>query len=67
MAGFQNEGDNEITGIHMADGDPSVKGLFGARRPTPFASGWRLFYTQQHGENFTREVIPALNCDDAGE
>ena len=31
----QNEGDNEITGIHVSDGDPSVSGLLGAAVPTP--------------------------------
>ena len=33
-AGFQNEGDNEITGIHVSDGDPSPHGILGAKRPT---------------------------------
>lgn len=54
--GFQNEGDNEITGIHMSDGDPTVQGLFGARAPHPFQDGWRLFWTQQHGDNDTWEI-----------
>src|SRR5262249_2248796 len=31
MPGFQNEGDNEITGFHVSDGDASVHGLLGAR------------------------------------
>jgi hypothetical protein len=39
--GFQNEGDNEITGIHISDGDPSVEGLIGTNTPTPFQAGWR--------------------------
>jgi hypothetical protein len=55
--GFQNEGDNEITGIHMSDGDPGVDGILGARIPKPFRDGWRLFWTQQHGENMTWEVV----------
>jgi hypothetical protein len=54
---FQNEGDNEITGTHISDGDPSPEGLLGARMPTPFENGWRFFYTQQHGENTTWEVL----------
>jgi hypothetical protein len=54
--GFQNEGDNEITGIHESNGDPSVSGLIGRPDPTPFRDGWRLFYTGQHGENATYEV-----------
>jgi hypothetical protein len=57
--GFVNEGDNEITGIHVSDGDPSVSGLLGAEVPSPFEDGWRIFWTQQHGDNVTYEVIPA--------
>jgi Alkaline phosphatase PhoX len=57
--GFQNEGDNEITGIHVSDGDPSANGILGAKKPRPFAanSGWRAFWTQQHGDNVTWELI----------
>lgn len=55
--GFKNEGDNEITGIHVSDGDPSPDGLLGAKIPHPFRDGWRVFYTQQHGDNVTYEVI----------
>ena len=57
--GFQNDGDNEITGIHISDGDASVHGILGARNPRPFREGWRLFYTQQHGDNVTYEIVPA--------
>ena len=64
LAGFQNEGDNEITGWHQSDGDPSVFGLLGAKIPTPFRHGWRLFFTQQHGDNFTWEILPAAEHDD---
>ena len=56
--GFQNEGDNEITGIHMSDGDPTTGGILGAKVPEPFHDGWRLFWTQQHGDNYTWEVVP---------
>jgi hypothetical protein len=56
--GFQNEGDNEITGIHVSDGDASVNGLLGYRIPRPFHDGWRVFYTQQHGQNITWEILP---------
>jgi len=59
LPGYQNEGDNEITGWHESDGDPTVGGLLGAKIPTPFRNGWRVFYTQQHGDNFTWEIIPA--------
>jgi hypothetical protein len=55
--GFQNEGDNEITGIHVSDGDPGPDGLLGAKVPRPFKAGWRVFYTQQHGDNITYEII----------
>jgi secreted PhoX family phosphatase len=57
--GFQNEGDNEITGIHTSDGDPSVHGVLGAKIPQPLQPGseWRLFWTQQHGDNITWEVV----------
>ena len=58
-AGFQNEGDNEITGIHVSDGDASVEGLLGGRLPHPFHEGWRAFYTQQHGMNITWELLRA--------
>ncbi|HVX68018.1 MAG TPA: alkaline phosphatase PhoX [Bryobacteraceae bacterium] len=57
MAGFQNDGDNEITGWHLSDGDPTVNGLLGASIPRPFEDGWRLFYTQQHGDNTTWEIF----------
>jgi hypothetical protein len=70
-AGFQNEGDNEITGIHVSDGDPTVGGLPGAKLPWPFHFGWRVSYTQQHGDNNTFEIIPSSqhqhhNDDDSG-
>ena len=57
--GFQNEGDNEITGFHVSDGDPGVGGILGAKVPLPFLFGWRVFYTQQHGDNTTWEIVPA--------
>jgi hypothetical protein len=58
-AGFQNDGDNEITGFHVSDGDPTVNGILGAKLPLPFVLGWRAFYTQQHGDNNTFEIVPA--------
>jgi hypothetical protein len=63
-AGFQNEGDNEITGIHVSDGDASVRGLLGAKEPHPFKDGWRVFYTAQHGDNVTWEILRAAKSDD---
>ena len=55
--GFQNEGDNEITGIHVSDGDPTVQGLLGRRVPRPFEGRWRVFWTAQHGDNVTYEIV----------
>jgi hypothetical protein len=62
-SGFQNEGDNEITGIHISDGDASVHGLLGVKTPRPFKDGWRVFWTAQHGENMTWEIIRAPKKD----
>jgi hypothetical protein len=59
MDGYQNEGDNEVTGIHVSDGDPSIAGLLGAKVPHPWVTGspWRVFFTAQHGDNDTWELI----------
>jgi hypothetical protein len=62
MPGFQNEGDNEITGIHASNGDPSTSGILGATTPKQFTGGWRLFFTGQHGENVTWEVLANPNA-----
>jgi hypothetical protein len=51
-----NEGDNELTGVHVSDGDPGPGGLLGAKVPQLGRAGWRWFYTQQHGDNPTYEV-----------
>ncbi len=63
LPGFQNEGDNEITGIHVSDGDATIGGLLGAKNPRPFHDGWRVFYTGQHGDNRTLEILPVNNWD----
>jgi hypothetical protein len=55
----KNEGDNEITGIHVSDGDPGPDGILGARNPNLDDKRWRWFYTQQHGDNPTYEVVSA--------
>jgi hypothetical protein len=57
--GFQNDGDNEITGIHVSDGDAGTHGILGAKIPRLFQDGWRWFWTAQHGDNVTYEVLPA--------
>ena len=65
MTGNGNDGDNEITGAHISDGDPTVKGLIGTKEPQFLSpdgkahDGWRFFWTQQHGDNATYEVINA--------
>jgi hypothetical protein len=53
----KNDQDNEITGIHVSDGDTSKNGILGAKIPNPWHDGWRVFYTQQHGDNPTYEVL----------
>ncbi|HSP38624.1 MAG TPA: alkaline phosphatase PhoX [Frankiaceae bacterium] len=62
-ATFQNDGDNEITGVHVSDGDPGIGGILGAQAPHPFKDGWRVFFTQQHGDNVTWEVLPSTRND----
>jgi hypothetical protein len=59
ILGFQNDGDNEITGIHVSNGDPTVHGILGAQIPRPFMpqSDWLVFYTAQHGDNITYLVV----------
>ena len=62
-SGFQNDGDNEITGMFASDGDTSTNGLLGTNSPKLFQGNgqWRVFWTQQHGDNPTYELIPAPN------
>src|SRR5262245_7927589 len=62
----KNEGDNEITGVHVSNGDPGPEGLLGAEVPNLWDSGgeWRWFYTQQHGDNFTWQVELASQHQD---
>jgi hypothetical protein len=64
QAGFKNEGDNEITGIHVSNGNPTRVGILGALVPQPFVAGWRVFYTQQHGDNTTWEILANASRDD---
>jgi hypothetical protein len=56
----KNDGDNEITGLHVSDGDPTARGILGAKIPNLRDPHWHWFYTQQHGDNRTFEVLPAL-------
>jgi hypothetical protein len=63
-AGFgKNDGDNEITGLHVSDGDPTAGGILGAKVPALGDGNWRWFYTQQHGDNVTYEVKLAGTSD----
>jgi hypothetical protein len=52
-----NDGDNEITGVHVSDGDTGTDGILGAKIPDLDSHAWRWFYTQQHGDNRTYEVV----------
>jgi hypothetical protein len=52
-----NEGDNEITGLHVSDGAVGTSGILGAEVPDLTSSQWRWFYTQQHGDNNTYQVV----------
>jgi len=63
MPGFQNDGDNEITGWHLSDGDAGLNGLLGAKVPKPFRDGWRLFWNQQHGDNNAWEILPIAKSE----
>ena len=55
----KNNTDNELTGATVSDGDPGVKGILGQKQPRLFDGDgkWRWFYTQQHGDNVTYQVI----------
>ena len=61
--GFQNDDDKEITGIHVSDGDIGVNGVLGAKTPKLVADHgeWRAFWTQQHGDNYTWELLNTGN------
>ena len=62
----KNDGDNEITGVHVSDGDATTHGILGSKIPHVFRDGWRWFWSQQHGDNFAWEVLPAVR-DDRGD
>jgi hypothetical protein len=59
----KNDGDNEITGLYVSDGDPTKDAILGQHVPHQWeADGkWRVFYTQQHGDNWTYEVVRIKN------
>jgi len=52
--------DNEPTGLHVSDGDESVKHLLGSSSTNMGnRSRWRWFVTQQHGDNIVYEIVKA--------
>jgi hypothetical protein len=54
-----NDGDNELTGIHVSDGSTSPDGILGSDLPKNAGgwSPWRIFVTGQHGANITYEIL----------
>lgn len=54
-AGYQNDGDNEPTGLYISDGAITIQGLLG-KPQNPISSRW--FFTQQHGNNTVYEIVP---------
>ena len=63
----KNDSDNELTGVHVSDGDPRPTGILGAKVPHLFTAGWRWFYTEQHGDNRLYEVIAAPRVTGGGD
>jgi hypothetical protein len=59
--GFQNEGDNEPTGLHVSNGNTSAGGLLGTLSNLEHA---RWFVTQQHGLNRVWEIVRTGNHGD---
>ena len=60
----KNDGDNELTGFIASNGDPTADGILGAAKPKLGHDGWRLFYTQQHGDNPTYELLAGNQRND---
>jgi hypothetical protein len=58
-----NDGDNELTGIHVSDGSTGFDGILGAKTPSNAGgwSPWRIFVTGQHGANITYEIVATRN------
>jgi secreted PhoX family phosphatase len=64
----RNEGDNEITGMHVSDGNPTISGLIGTLNPQfGVDPQWRMFWTQQHGDNPTWEVLVKGSGDEGDQ
>jgi hypothetical protein len=62
---------NANTLAKASNGDPGKDGVLGAEKPELFdpGSGWRAFWTQQHGDNFTWELLRThdTRSDDSGD
>ena len=54
--GTHNEGDNEVTGIHVSSGSTSISGILGSVDPGHSKEHFRIFVTGQHGANITFEL-----------
>jgi hypothetical protein len=54
----QNDGDNEVTGIHVSNGRSTTEGVLGGDDDPFDDHDWRIFVTQQHGLNITYELTP---------
>jgi hypothetical protein len=52
--GFQNEGDNEPTGLHVSNGSTAIGGMPGT---LDNLENPRAFLTRQHGENVLWEIV----------
>jgi hypothetical protein len=52
----QNDGDNEVTGVLVSDGQSTIAAPFGTFDPGD-SPATRMFYTGQHGANVTYELI----------
>jgi len=57
-SGFQNDGDNEVTGFHISDGATSTSRLLG-NRLNVIETRW--FFTQQHGKNTVFQIRQTQN------
>ena len=54
--GFQNDGDNEVTGLFVSDGDTSKQRMLGTLKSVS-QPGARWFFTQQHGKNTIFQIV----------
>ncbi|MDJ0377992.1 alkaline phosphatase PhoX [Cryobacterium sp. PH31-L1] len=61
-----NDGDNEITGIHISNGDVTTAGILGAQVPQLVSGQYRTFWTQQHGDNVTWELHAPAGTHNSG-